>query len=60
MTTPLIQTTTNPLLVNFPAIAAMTQEQFYEFCLANQGLRIERTASGEVVIIGFGEVDRWR
>jgi Uma2 family endonuclease len=51
MTTLLIQTELTPLTVNFPAIAVMTDEQFYEFCLANRDLRIERTAKGEVVIM---------
>jgi Uma2 family endonuclease len=51
MTTLLIQTPSVPLTVNFPAIASMSVEQFYEFCLANRDLRIERTASGEVIIM---------
>jgi Uma2 family endonuclease len=51
MTTLVIQTETTPLTVNLPAIAQMTTEQFYEFCLANRDLRIERTATGEVVIM---------
>jgi Uma2 family endonuclease len=51
MTTLVIQTETTPLTVNLPAIAQMSTEQFYEFCLANRDLRIERTASGEVVIM---------
>lgn len=51
MTTLLIQTETTPLTVNLPAIAPMTHEQFYAFCLANRDLRIERTANGEVVIM---------
>lgn len=51
MTTLLIQTESTPLSVNLPAIAPMTHEQFYEFCLANRDLRIERTASGDVVIM---------
>jgi Uma2 family endonuclease len=51
MTTLVIQTENAPLTVNLPAIAQMTHEQFYEFCLANRDLRIERTASGEVVIM---------
>lgn len=51
MTTLLIQTESNPLTVNLPAIAPMTQEQFYEFCLANRDLRIERTPRGDVVIM---------
>ena len=51
MTTLLIQTETIPLTVNLPAIAPMTHEQFYEFCQANRDLRIERTATGEVIIM---------
>jgi Uma2 family endonuclease len=51
MTTLLIQTDNTPLTVNFPAIVTMTQVQFYEFCQANQDLRIERTAQGEVIIM---------
>jgi len=38
MTTLLIQTERMPLMVNFPAIAPMTEAQFYEFCLANRNL----------------------
>ncbi|MBF2077433.1 MAG: Uma2 family endonuclease [Synechococcales cyanobacterium T60_A2020_003] len=51
MTTLRIQTDTIPLTVDFPAIASMTEQQFYEFCLANRDLRIERTANGEVEIM---------
>jgi Uma2 family endonuclease len=51
MTTLLIQTDNTPLTVNFPAIVKMTQTQFSEFCQANQELRIERTAQGEVIIM---------
>jgi Uma2 family endonuclease len=51
MTTLLIQSENHPLTVNLPAIAPMTHAQFYDFCLANRDLRIERTASGEVVIM---------
>jgi Uma2 family endonuclease len=29
----------------------MTVQEFYEFCLANQDLRIERNANGEVIIM---------
>jgi Uma2 family endonuclease len=29
----------------------MTVQEFYEFCLANRDLRIERTAKGEVIIM---------
>ena len=51
MTTLLIQTQNVPLTVNFPALKSISVEQFYEFCLANRDLRIERTASGEVIIM---------
>lgn len=50
MTTLLIQTESMPLTVNLPA-DQMSLAQFYEFCQANPDLRIERTASGEVVIM---------
>jgi Uma2 family endonuclease len=51
MTTLLIQTQSVPLTVNFPALKSISVEQFYEFCLANRDLRIERTASGDVIIM---------
>lgn len=51
MTTLLIRSEPIPLTVSFPALVQMTDEQFYEFCLANRDLRIERTAKGEVIIM---------
>jgi Uma2 family endonuclease len=51
MTTLLIQTEQIPMTVNFPFVQQMTTAEFYEFCLANRDLRIERTALGEVVIM---------
>jgi Uma2 family endonuclease len=51
MTTLLIQTESIPLTVNFPAVVQMSHEQFYEFCQANPNLRIERTATGDVIIM---------
>ncbi|NJM75175.1 MAG: Uma2 family endonuclease [Acaryochloridaceae cyanobacterium RU_4_10] len=51
MTTLLIQTEQIPMTVNFPLVQQMTTAEFYEFCLANRDLRIERTASGEVIIM---------
>lgn len=50
-TTLLIQTESSPLTVSLPAVAPMTREQFYAFCQANRDLRIERTATGDVVIM---------
>jgi Uma2 family endonuclease len=51
MTILLVQATSAPLLIDLPWIMSMTQEQFYEFCLANRDLHIERTASGEVIVM---------
>lgn len=50
-TTLIVRTTAAPLMVSLPAIAPMTREEFYAFCQANRDLRIERTATGEVVIM---------
>ena len=50
-TTLLIQTETTPLKISLPAIAPMNRDEFYAFCLANRDLRIERTATGDVVIM---------
>lgn len=50
-TTLLIQTESSPLTVSLPAVAPMTRAQFYAFCQANRDLRIEQTATGEVVIM---------
>ncbi|NJO76619.1 MAG: Uma2 family endonuclease [Leptolyngbyaceae cyanobacterium RM1_406_9] len=51
MTELLIQTESILLKVNLPSIATLSHEQFYEFCQANRDLRIERTATGEVIIM---------
>jgi Uma2 family endonuclease len=51
MTTLLIQTEGNPLTVNLPASANLTERLFHEFCLANRDLRIERTAVCEIIIM---------
>ncbi|NJL85708.1 MAG: Uma2 family endonuclease [Leptolyngbyaceae cyanobacterium SM1_1_3] len=51
MTTLLIQTESIPLTVNLPMQIEMTTAEFYEFCQANRDLRIERSASGEVIIM---------
>ncbi|NEO27262.1 MAG: Uma2 family endonuclease [Kamptonema sp. SIO4C4] len=51
MTTNLfIQTETTPFTVSLPA-TSMTRDEFYAFCAANQDLRIERTATGDIVIM---------
>ncbi|WP_377476738.1 MAG: Uma2 family endonuclease [Microcoleus anatoxicus] len=51
MTTLLIPTQSVPMTIDLPAIEPMTVEQFYQFCLANGDLRIERTASGEAIVM---------
>jgi len=51
MTTLLIQTESMPLTVNLPMPVEMTMAEFYEFCQANRELQIERSASGEVIIM---------
>jgi Uma2 family endonuclease len=50
-TTLLIQSEYTPLAVNLPAIDQMSLAEFCAFCQANQDLRIERTATGKVVIM---------
>lgn len=51
MTTLLIQTDNIPLTVELPSLSLMTEQQFYEFCALNRDLRIERTATGEVIVM---------
>lgn len=52
MTTRLqIQTEHHPISILFPTNAPMSLEEFYGFCQANQELRIERAANGEVLIM---------
>jgi Uma2 family endonuclease len=50
-TTLLIQSEHRPLSVNLPTTAQMTMSEFYAFCAANRDLRIERTATGNVIIM---------
>jgi Uma2 family endonuclease len=51
MTRLLIQSAYSPLTINLPTIASMSLAQFYEFCQANRDLRIEQTATGEVIVM---------
>lgn len=54
MTTLQIPSTSQPLEVDLSAIVPktnMSDEQFYEFCRTNQNLRIERLATGEVIVM---------
>jgi len=50
MTSLLVQSPSVPLTIHFP-LTSMTVQEFYEFCLANRDLRIERNANGEVIIM---------
>ncbi|MEB3190739.1 MAG: Uma2 family endonuclease [Snowella sp.] len=50
MTSLLVQSPAVPLTIHFP-LTSMTVEEFGQFCLANQDLRIERTAQGKVIIM---------
>jgi Uma2 family endonuclease len=51
MTTLLIQTDNHPVSVELPSLSQMTEQEFYEFCAINRELRIERTATGEVIVM---------
>ena len=47
----LIRGETSGWSVVVPQKRPMSREEFYEFCLANKDLRIERTATGEVIVM---------
>lgn len=40
-----------PLLVNFPMVTRLSDDEFVEFCEFNRDLRIERTAQGQLSIM---------
>lgn len=40
-----------PFVVHFRPVIELTEDQFFEFCQINQGLRIERTSEGDLVIM---------
>lgn len=50
-TTLIVRSNMAPLTVSLPAIAPMTRDEFYAFCQANRDLRIERAATGEVIVM---------
>ena len=50
-TTLLIQTETTPLKISLPTTTPITSKEFNEFCQINRHLQIERTASGEIIIM---------
>jgi Uma2 family endonuclease len=43
--------TTRPLVIHLPESLRLSEEDFYEFCQLNRELKVERTASG-VILIG--------
>ncbi|MBE9067197.1 Uma2 family endonuclease [Leptolyngbya cf. ectocarpi LEGE 11479] len=54
MTSLQIKSDLTPLTVDLSSLmpqARMTEEQFYAFCQSNRDLRIERTATGEVIVM---------
>jgi Uma2 family endonuclease len=54
MTSLVIQSEQMPLPIDLSALTATTQmsdRQFYDFCLTNPDLRIERKASGEIIVM---------
>lgn len=47
----MVLSTFDRLLLTMPSDIKMTDEQFWEFCQINRDLRIERTKTGEVIIM---------
>ncbi|MEQ8756886.1 MAG: Uma2 family endonuclease [Coleofasciculus sp. G1-WW12-02] len=45
------QVENSPLVLHLHPIINLTDEQFFEFCQINRDLRIERTATGELLIM---------
>lgn len=41
----------SPLVVRMPRSLLMTDDQFFEFCVENRDLQIERNKFGEIVIM---------
>ncbi len=41
----------SPLILKMPSTVQMNDEQFFDFCQINRDLRIERTKTGEVIIM---------
>jgi Uma2 family endonuclease len=41
----------NTVILNLEPIVHLTDEQFYQLCMANQDLNLELSATGEVIIV---------
>ena len=50
MTTIWVHPSAKPLPIDVPWTHSLTEAEFYQFCLANQELRIERTTTGEIIV----------
>jgi Uma2 family endonuclease len=46
-----IEVETRPMVVRMHPVIDLTDDQFFEFCQINRDLRIERTATGELLIM---------
>ena len=50
-----------PLVLHFPEGKRLTEDEYYDFCMANPDLRLEQAATGEIIIMsptGGGTSDR--
>jgi len=43
--------TMETITLNLPATVALTDEQFYQLCIANEEWRLEQTPEGELIIM---------
>jgi Uma2 family endonuclease len=41
----------NTVVLNLEPVVRLTDEQFYQLCIANQDLKLERTAKGELIVV---------
>ena len=41
----------NTVVLNLEPIVHLTDEQFYQLCMANRDLKLERSATGELIIV---------
>ena len=46
-----VEVETHPLVVRMHPVIDLTDDQFFDFCQINRDLRIERTATGELLIM---------
>lgn len=51
MTEVITLTENSPIVERLEPVIKLTEAQFFEFCQINRELRIERTASGEIIIM---------